>query len=579
MSSTQATHQTRKLAPGTILDHRYEIQGLLGSGGFALVYKALQRKINRTVAIKVLNAPHDPEVQKTYEDRFLREAQTAAQIRHPNVVTIHDYGIHEGQPYIVMELLEGHDLKEEIQNHGALPPSRALPLFCACLDALGEGHEHQIIHKDLKPSNLFITNPGTRREALRVLDFGIARLGEDDTGRLTGTGLVLGTPKYYAPEYARSQIATPALDVYQMALILVESLTRSPVVGLTDAYACLLKHCNGELDIPDALLQSPLGPVLAKALDLDHTLRYPNAHAFREALETIDPTSIPPIPEGAPSSSLADFSFSIKGLVGPSLSTSQRLHSPSQPSPQEKDPSIRLPQPLEQEDMAATRPLQEDDLFAATALMQDSSIRANLAPPTLLDMQAVHNPPAPSARRRPFVLVAMILGSAIFVLGIAAAVFLIIPALTGEPRPPKKPAQEAPASPTTNTPEAKASPVLEEVPTRMEEIVEIRTMKVATHPDGAKIYMHGKLLGEGAVQVDIEEGKSVHLEIKKPGYLETSVTLDHTTHSPMEVVLTRLPQKRLSPSSKAAKKAATKKPAVAKKPAPSRKRIKSLPID
>jgi serine/threonine-protein kinase len=212
------------------------------------------------------------------------------------VVTVFDHGFLEGshQPYIVMERLNGWDLEEELVNKGgAMSPDRTLRLFIPCLDALALAHSQGVVHKDLKPGNLFITDPGERRELLRILDFGIAHLGREGDARLTGTGRVLGTPAYLAPEYIAEQKVSPALDVYQMGLILVETLSGVAVVNHTNPLQCIALHGRGDIEIPQALVASPLGPVLAKALSLNPEERYADAGEFCEALAEIDPASIP----------------------------------------------------------------------------------------------------------------------------------------------------------------------------------------------------------------------------------------------------------------------------------------------
>lgn len=288
-SSTQsASASARRLAVGTLIEDRYEVVDFLGAGGFASVYRARQMQIDREIALKVLNLGHVDD-SGDFEERFVREAKIAASIKHPNIVTIHDVGVGGPlqQPFIAMELLDGHDLEVELQKHGGLDPQRCFELFEEVLDALGEGHQMGVVHKDLKPGNLFIKNPGSRREALIVLDFGVARMDEGEGARLTATGQFLGTPQYIAPEYAQFQIATPSLDVYQMALILIESLTGQPVVQSDNPMACLMAHCSGQLAIPDAIRESDLGSVLEIALAIDHNVRYPNCHAFRDALTAV----------------------------------------------------------------------------------------------------------------------------------------------------------------------------------------------------------------------------------------------------------------------------------------------------
>ena len=283
----------KTVEPGTVINERYQIVKFIGRGGFATVYQAKQLLIDRQVAIKLLSIPNSVKDVDKFQMRFVQEAKVAAQIRHPNVVTIHDFGFtKEGQPYIAMELLEGHDLETELSTRGPLEAARALRLVSGVLDALGEGHEKGVIHKDLKPANLFITDPGTPKEMMKVLDFGVARLETEEQGRMTDTGEFAGTPGYAAPEYLETQIATPALDVYQMGLILVEMLTGVPVVASDNPIQCIFKHINAELDIPPELLRGAFGAIISKAVARDHTQRYQNGTLFSAALKSSDSSAV-----------------------------------------------------------------------------------------------------------------------------------------------------------------------------------------------------------------------------------------------------------------------------------------------
>ena len=296
-----------ELPVGTIIGERYRVVRVLGSGGFGTVYEAQHIHMSRAVAVKVLDVPSDKPNHREVCRRFIQEAEAASRIEHSNVVTIYDVGYTgpDHQPFIAMQLLKGHDLHEELEERGPMAPERALPLFVDCLDALSAAHALGIIHKDLKPGNLFLSDPGTRRERLDIVDFGMASILELDTSRITATGQFLGTPKYVAPEYVRTQTATPSLDVYQMALILIEMLSGESVVQADHVYACIMMHCTGDLKLPISLLESPLRPVLMRALSFDHTQRYQNAAAFRDALEALDPAAIPRVSPRSPRRSLA----------------------------------------------------------------------------------------------------------------------------------------------------------------------------------------------------------------------------------------------------------------------------------
>jgi serine/threonine protein kinase len=282
------------LSVGTIFDGKYEIVGFVGQGGMARVYRARHTKTGQLLAVKVLNREEDEKLARVYERRFMREATIAASLMHPNVVPVHDFGIAEpsNQRFIAMDLLDGHDLAVELKTHGPMAPDRAIRLVSECLDALAVGHQRGIVHKDLKPANLFLTAAGTGGEALVILDFGVATIDAVQITRLTEMGTFAGTPQYLPPEYILDQTVLPALDVYQMGLILVEMLDGRAVLHGKNAYACIRVHCDGSLAIPPSLLDGPLGPVVRRATALDPKDRYREASAFKAALAEVDTAEV-----------------------------------------------------------------------------------------------------------------------------------------------------------------------------------------------------------------------------------------------------------------------------------------------
>lgn len=173
--------------------------------------------------------------------------------------------------------------------------ARALKLVVGCLDAIQAGHTLGIVHKDLKPANLFLTNPMELTEMLRVTDFGIAATTDEQDGRLTQAGLQVGSPQYMAPEYLLDHAVSPTIDVYQMALILVEMLTGEAVVNDPSNFACLKIHARGRLPIPAKLLDCPLGPILTAALARDPMARFQSAGAFQTALMSVKAEDVPAI--------------------------------------------------------------------------------------------------------------------------------------------------------------------------------------------------------------------------------------------------------------------------------------------
>ncbi len=289
-ASPRSGRLERELVPGMMLGERYEINSRIGSGGFAIVYEARDIKVSRQVAIKVIDLERNIEERsrQSYIKRFEREARLAVSVRHPCVVEVLDVGVTQDDvPYIVMERLEGWDLDSQSRRHGPMRPSRLIPLFIQALEGLGCAHEKDIVHKDLKPSNIYLKNPGKRHEQLCILDFGVARRINTATARLTHTDSAFGTPHYMAPEYSTSQIATPALDVYQMGLILVEMLMGEPVVSHPEPVAAMFQHVRGDLSVPEELLDSELGEILRCALATNHLHRYQDGFEFADALRQL----------------------------------------------------------------------------------------------------------------------------------------------------------------------------------------------------------------------------------------------------------------------------------------------------
>ncbi|MEO1270397.1 MAG: protein kinase [Myxococcota bacterium] len=279
------------LEPGSRIAERYIITDVLGEGGFATIYRGVEESLDRPVAIKVLNKLRGHTDAQAHMERFKREATVAAQLNHPNVVAIYAHGVMKevGLAYIVMELLDGYDLDDELEHHGPLSVERTLRLMIPCLDAIGQGHAQGVIHKDLKPSNLFLVHPrDPLRESIRILDYGVAHIQSTRAARLTSDGMYMGTPQYMAPEYIKSEPITPALDVYQAGLLLVEMITGVPVVDLDDPFQCLMAHCDGRLNLPFELMATEMGSIIDRALARRPEDRYPNALALREALTKVN---------------------------------------------------------------------------------------------------------------------------------------------------------------------------------------------------------------------------------------------------------------------------------------------------
>ncbi|MEZ4460250.1 MAG: protein kinase [bacterium] len=282
------------LTEGRSLANRYQIREKIGEGGFAQVFEAVDQTLGRKVAIKLLKSFSDDAAA---ESRFMREAKFAAQIAHPDVVTIFDVGQADERPYIVMEFVQGLPLDKELWLHGPMNPQRAHRLFVRMLHAMSVAHENGVIHRDLKPSNLMLAYPNQTVESLRILDFGIAFYFGEAMTRLTKEGHFIGTPEYLAPEYIQQNQVSPALDVYQLGLIFVEMLLGRPLVALDTPLQCMYAHCSGKVQVPDYLKSSPIGAVLERSLAIETHNRYQNAGAFLKAMQEVDPEGIPSLPQ------------------------------------------------------------------------------------------------------------------------------------------------------------------------------------------------------------------------------------------------------------------------------------------
>ena len=246
-----------------MLDDKYRIDDLLAVGGMGAVYVGTHIKLRKRVAIKVLNPGlSNPQMI----ERFHREAITASAIGHEGIAQVTDIGTSsEGEPFLVMELLEGESLGRRMKASGALPIEVACELACSILSPLGAAHRAGIIHRDLKPDNVFLVRQ-SRGEMVKLLDFGISRTeGLDGEFRLTTTGLVLGTPYYMSPEQARgdSQI-TPQTDLYALGVMLYEMLVGTvPITG--ENYNQLMYHVMSGTFVPPRQLRPEI-PIELEAL-------------------------------------------------------------------------------------------------------------------------------------------------------------------------------------------------------------------------------------------------------------------------------------------------------------------------
>jgi len=274
-------------SPGDIVAERYRIEAAIGRGGSATVYRAVDSNSQQPVALKMMHMVIDPTGVE--RKRFEREARLAQKIRHPHVAALLDFGqTHDNVPFMVLQLLEGCSLKTAIIRDAPLAPTRVGELSLQILDGLAAAHALGIVHRDIKPGNIFLAQHEASERAL-LLDFGLAKVVEGDISenpRLTKTGYRLGTPRYMSHEQARGVPVDASSDLYSLALVMGEMLTGEPVVSTSAQFEILLVHGQPTpLELSDAVRTSPFGAVIERALSKERHIRYRNAMQMRADLE------------------------------------------------------------------------------------------------------------------------------------------------------------------------------------------------------------------------------------------------------------------------------------------------------
>ncbi len=283
-----------------LLNNRYELLETLGKGGMAVVYRARDRMLERLVAVKVLR--EDLSGDQAFQERFRQEAKAAANLSHPNIVTMHDFGLDQGQLFMVMEYVPGTDLKTLIKQRGRFNPEEALPLLIQACAGIGYAHRAGLVHCDVKPQNMLVT-PDMR---LKVADFGIARAlatihPEEQSD------LVWGSPQYFAPEQATGAAPAPASDVYSLGIIMYEMLTGALPFQANSAVELARLHVEEEPPllsekIPE--ISPTLEQIQAKVLSKEPSQRYRTADQLGRVLLNFGNTRSAPAlaltPEAAP---------------------------------------------------------------------------------------------------------------------------------------------------------------------------------------------------------------------------------------------------------------------------------------
>src|SRR5574341_304683 len=270
---------------------QYTITEQLGMGGMAAVYRARQESIGREVAVKLM-LPHVLALDETFLDRFHREVKIAASLQHPHILPIYDFGDYEGQPYIVMACFEGGTLAERIKREGALKLTETARLVRQLADALDYAHSQGVIHRDFKPDNTIFDDRGN----IYLTDFGLAKMV--GASNLTGTGAILGTPDYMAPDWGNNSDVTHSVDIYALGVTIYEMLTGHVPFRADTPMAVLMLHISQT--VPDVREERPdlpesVSTIIHTAMAKKPMERFPSAGMLADALDSVTQTYTAPV--------------------------------------------------------------------------------------------------------------------------------------------------------------------------------------------------------------------------------------------------------------------------------------------
>ena len=457
------------LAEGDVVDGKYRIRRQLGAGGMGALFVADHLFLQKPVALKLLH----PELaaQPDAGERFAREARAASLIEHPNVVRVTDFGrAADGRLYLVMELLDGRSLAAELEEASRLGFSRARFVACEVLRGLAAAHARGVVHRDLKPENVFVARHPDGSDAIKLVDFGIARLAVEDAAeaRLTKTGAVMGTPLYMAPEQVRGQLDVDArADLYAVGVMLYEMLAgHTPYEGASFgqiAHAVLEGRPRplGEVaPSADAIFSA----LVMKSFDADRERRFHSAVEMREALERHRTDE----PLGAPSAWASARPSQLRGLPDPDAATVRSARADAA-----GPPAVSV----------------TDARASSTPAALDASAFGEAAPIALeLDRGPAPSSaaPPPAAPRRTLAVILVVAAVALTLTGGAIVLAL----------------QRAPASASASAPAA-------EPPERVQ-------VRIAELPRGARVFLDGAASGPSFTVPGSRQPRRLRLDA--PGY-------------------------------------------------------------
>ncbi len=542
---------------GTALDDKLTLTGVLGRGGMGVVYRAHQHSVDREVALKLLHRGYADETDTVR--RFLREARAASSLSHPNIITVFDFGqAEDGELYLVMELLTGRELYEELRAAGRLPAERVVHIATQVCDALHHAHERGLVHRDLKPENVFLLDSGFQyRDFVKVLDFGVAKMRSvKPEESVTRTGTLFGTPAYMSPEQVLCEPIDRRADLYSLGVVLYELLTGRVPFRDKQVMRLLMAHVSEAPPsfaeaCPGASIPPALEAVVMRCLAKNPDHRPATALALAEALvEALGKASNGPVAE--PSAGVG--AGVMPAPVGPEPTSRARTETFDVLAAADAPPKA----------LAQTRPLALDrDATARLRSARDSasSTASDDGPQARPRLAATHRRPAAWAAAAVIALAAALLAPRLAAerddeplastpvaeeRPVAAAVVERAPAAPGvtapdvepplaraaEPRPPVAEAGEEAAP-------AEAEPPVDEAPPAGDPGL-AAVVRIRSEPVGARVTVDGVQVGHTPVDVPRPTGEATaEVVVSAPGHVRVARRLTARSADDVELVLAR----------------------------------------
>jgi serine/threonine-protein kinase len=333
MCSVEAHQQSDPLV-GAVLDGRYRVEAMIATGGMSAVYRGLDLRLDRPVALKIMDSRYAGDSQ--FLTRFQREARAVARLKDPGLVAVYDQGIDGQHPFLVMELIEGGTLRELLRERGPMPPHAVAAVLRPVLGGLAVAHRAGLVHRDIKPENVLISDDGD----VKIADFGLVRAVAE--AKITSTSVILGTAAYLSPEQVSTGDAGPRSDVYSVGILAYELLTGvTPFTG-DSALAVAYQRMDNDVSPPSRMIAGvpvQFDRLVARATAREPAARYADARDMAVELDTIvDDLGLPPFRVPAPRNSAAHLSAALHHSQSrgqrPTETTARPLASPA-PAPRQ----------------------------------------------------------------------------------------------------------------------------------------------------------------------------------------------------------------------------------------------------